>query len=245
MDRRIPQALQYSCRYWMHHLEEAGTQAWEKDIFSFLKEYFIHWLEAMSLMGLASETVGIISALQSKSVISPYLNCCEPGSQKRLNSLQNKVDVEIFGFLHDAYRFLLKSVRITNIAPLQVYCSGLAFSPTDSIIRETFQHKQPSWIPVLPQVEKSWSANCRPLRRVILIVLDQWPSPRTGRRSCQVRVIAPSSSGMPRLVQSCEFSRAIFTGLTQWPSPRTGRGSCRVLTLSSSGMPRPIQSCDH
>jgi hypothetical protein len=70
IDQHISQALQYSCRYWMNHLEEAGTQAWEKDIFSFLKEYFIHWLEAMSLMGLALETVGIISALQSKLVVS-------------------------------------------------------------------------------------------------------------------------------------------------------------------------------
>jgi hypothetical protein len=85
INQHISQALQYSCRYWMHHLEKAGTQAWEKETFSFLKEYFIHWLEAMSLMGLASETVGIISALQSKSVVSPYLTCLEPGSQKRLN----------------------------------------------------------------------------------------------------------------------------------------------------------------
>jgi hypothetical protein len=70
IDQHIPQALQYSCRYWMNHLEQAGTQAWQKDIFSFLKECFIHWLEAMSLMGLASETVGVISALKSKSVVS-------------------------------------------------------------------------------------------------------------------------------------------------------------------------------
>jgi hypothetical protein len=70
IDQHIPQALQYSCRYWMNHLEQAGTQAWQKGIFSFLKECFIHWLEAMSLMGLASETVGVISALKSKSVVS-------------------------------------------------------------------------------------------------------------------------------------------------------------------------------
>jgi WD40 repeat protein len=97
----------------------------------------------MSLMGLASETVGIISALQSKSV--------------------DKANVKFFEFLHDAYRFLLRSIRITNIAPLQVYCSGLAFSPTDSIIRETFKNQRPSWIPVLPQVEKSWSAELQTL----------------------------------------------------------------------------------
>lgn len=77
IDQHIPQALQYSCRYWVYHLEQAGIQAWEKDIFPFLKEHFIHWLEAMSLMGLALDTVGIISALQSK-LVSPDLIALKP-----------------------------------------------------------------------------------------------------------------------------------------------------------------------
>ncbi|KAH1610343.1 hypothetical protein KXX35_001261, partial [Aspergillus fumigatus] len=68
IDQYIPQALQYSCRYWMYHFEKAGDKEREKDIFPFLKEYFIHWLEAMSLLGLASETVGIIGTLRTKSV---------------------------------------------------------------------------------------------------------------------------------------------------------------------------------
>lgn len=50
-----------------------------------------------------------------------------------------------------------------NMAPLQVYCSGLAFSPTDSIVRRIFNNKQPSWLPVLPQVHKSWSAELQTL----------------------------------------------------------------------------------
>ncbi|KAL4788903.1 hypothetical protein BDV19DRAFT_374911 [Aspergillus venezuelensis] len=44
-------------------------------VFSFLKEYFLHWLEAMSSMRLASQTVGTIDALRSKSGVSRYLNC--------------------------------------------------------------------------------------------------------------------------------------------------------------------------
>ncbi|KAH3192884.1 hypothetical protein KXW62_005978 [Aspergillus fumigatus] len=141
IDQYIPQALQYSCRYWMYHFEKAGDKEREKDIFPFLKEYFIHWLEAMSLLGLASETVGIIGTLRTKSV----------------------TDVEFLKFLQDAYRFVLKHAQMINMAPLQVYCSGLAFSPTDSIVRRIFNNKQPSWLPVLPQVHKSWSAELQTL----------------------------------------------------------------------------------
>ena len=47
--------------------------------------------------------------------------------------------------------------------PLQVYCSGLTFSPTDSIIRRIFNNQQPNWIPALLQVEKSWSTELQTL----------------------------------------------------------------------------------
>jgi sugar lactone lactonase YvrE len=163
IDRHIPQALQYSCHYWVYHLEKSGNQSWRKDIFSFLKEFFIHWLEAMSLMRLAAEAVSIISALQSMSAVSPYLNCLEPGSQTRLNLLQKKADVEILEFLQDAYRFLLKNIQIIEIAPLQLYCSGLVFSPTNSIIRKTFKDQRPSWLCVFSQVERSWGEELQTL----------------------------------------------------------------------------------
>lgn len=71
----IPQALQYSCRYWANHFSKGKSDALEIEVFSFLKEHFLHWLEAMSLMGLASETIGIVNALQSRLRVSSYLNC--------------------------------------------------------------------------------------------------------------------------------------------------------------------------
>ncbi|KAJ5648792.1 NACHT and WD40 domain protein [Penicillium longicatenatum] len=66
--QHIPQALEYPCRYWMYHLKKVRTEEWGKDVSSFLKKHFIHWLEAIDLMELASEAVGIISTLQSKAV---------------------------------------------------------------------------------------------------------------------------------------------------------------------------------
>ncbi|GFF94895.1 WD40 repeat-like protein [Aspergillus lentulus] len=117
----------------IYHLEQAGTETVERDIFSFLKEHFIHWLEAMGLMGLASETVSIVNTLQSMLVLS-----------KVINAMQNKTNVEVFEFLQDAYQFLLKNMQIINMAPLQIYYSGLAFSPRDSIIRRIFNNQRPN-----------------------------------------------------------------------------------------------------
>ncbi|KAL4738277.1 WD40 repeat-like protein [Aspergillus similis] len=162
ISQHIPQALQYSCRYWMYHLEQAGTQKWEENIFFFLNEHFIHWLEAMGWVGLASETVGIISALQLKLVVSPYLRALNL-AQKGLNSLQDKPYIEFSKFLQDAYRFLLRNMRIADIAPLQLYCSGLVFSPGNSIVKKTFKDQQPRWISVFSGTEKSWGADLQTL----------------------------------------------------------------------------------
>lgn len=67
--------LQYSCCYWAYHLLQAGPYECEEVIFRFLKEHFLHWLEAMSLMGLASDTVGTVNALRSGLRVCYYRSC--------------------------------------------------------------------------------------------------------------------------------------------------------------------------
>lgn len=73
------------------------------------------------------------------------------------------MSTELEDFLKDANRFVLKHIQMIDNTPLQVYCSGLAFSPTDSIIRRIFNNQRPNWIPALPQVQKSWSAELQTL----------------------------------------------------------------------------------
>lgn len=75
ISRYISQVLQYSCYYWSNHFSKSESDASEIEVFSFLKEHFLNWLETMSLIGLASETVGIINTLQSRSRVSCYLKC--------------------------------------------------------------------------------------------------------------------------------------------------------------------------
>ncbi|PYH89874.1 WD40 repeat-like protein [Aspergillus ellipticus CBS 707.79] len=56
--------IRYACRYAVYHLEESHCMDFEPDkIYAFLCEHFLHWVEAMSLLGNAQNTVEILDAL--------------------------------------------------------------------------------------------------------------------------------------------------------------------------------------
>ena len=50
-----------------------------------------------------------------------------------------------------------------DIAPLQLYCAGLIFSPMKSCIRQIFDLERSKRIHILPQVEHLWSAKLQTL----------------------------------------------------------------------------------
>ena len=57
--------VRYACRYWAHHLEQSKGCIRDGDLVHvFLQKYFLYWLEAMSLMGEASDSIRIIKSLQ-------------------------------------------------------------------------------------------------------------------------------------------------------------------------------------
>lgn len=60
----ISPELQYACRFWVYHLAKSENPAL-LNIFPFLKNHFLHWLEAMNILGLGAEVVEIINLLQS------------------------------------------------------------------------------------------------------------------------------------------------------------------------------------
>lgn len=63
---------------------------------------------------------------------------------------------ELTDFIHDAHRFIHHHKRAIEIAPLQVYCAALIFSPQTSIIRRRFSHLMPEWIIVKPEIDNQW-----------------------------------------------------------------------------------------
>lgn len=64
INQTLPTALQYSCRYWVYHFIKSNASTTD-NILLFLEEHFLHWLESMSIMGIGSECVGMITSLQS------------------------------------------------------------------------------------------------------------------------------------------------------------------------------------
>lgn len=65
IDERLTPAFQYACRYWVHHVEHSMVRIRDEDeVHVFLQEHFLHWLEALSLMGRISEVIGHVSVLQ-------------------------------------------------------------------------------------------------------------------------------------------------------------------------------------
>jgi hypothetical protein len=71
IDAYLPPELQYACRYWVHHLvkcTDSNNMRYNALLFiqrQFLRKHFLHWVEAMSLLGLTSEIVGILDRLQT------------------------------------------------------------------------------------------------------------------------------------------------------------------------------------
>jgi hypothetical protein len=67
----LPPEVQYSCRYWIYHLEESQVLTSEiEEVQLFLQKHFLHWVEAMSLFGLISEVVGMLDILRTVIQVS-------------------------------------------------------------------------------------------------------------------------------------------------------------------------------
>lgn len=64
IDRYLSPELQYACRYWANHLIQAESHALLDDAQLFLESHFLHWLEAMSILGFILEVAGTIDCLQ-------------------------------------------------------------------------------------------------------------------------------------------------------------------------------------
>ncbi|KAH0551582.1 hypothetical protein GP486_007200, partial [Trichoglossum hirsutum] len=135
--------LQYACRYWVQHLQRSESQLFDNDhVHKFLRKHFLHWLEALSLSGSMSDSVGMMKALQS---MVPDKNS------------------HLYNMVYDATRFILYNRSIIEEAPLQLYSAALIFAPKTSIVREQFLDQTPQWICRLPEVQKAWSSTVQTL----------------------------------------------------------------------------------
>jgi hypothetical protein len=64
IDAHLPLDIQYACQYWVYHAKECGSVIRDGDqAHNFLQCHFLHWLEALSLMGRVSESISMIDDL--------------------------------------------------------------------------------------------------------------------------------------------------------------------------------------
>jgi hypothetical protein len=75
--RYLPGHIQYACRYWVSHLGRwkghlsEGRELFDNSrVIKFLQEDFLHWLEALSLLGKMSEGILMVIDLQSIVMVS-------------------------------------------------------------------------------------------------------------------------------------------------------------------------------
>lgn len=67
LSKLLPSELRYACQYWVYHLDRGTTISVDDaiQVYEFLQTHFLHWLEALSLIGKISEAVLLINLLES------------------------------------------------------------------------------------------------------------------------------------------------------------------------------------
>ncbi|KAI9897307.1 hypothetical protein N3K66_008329 [Trichothecium roseum] len=141
VNRCLPSEVRYACLHWVHHLQgsiEGSALAYEDEqrALYFLERHFLHWLEALSHMGLVAESIRLISKL----------------------CVLVREGEQISIFLEDAKRFIHNNLAAINTTPLQLYASALVFVPETSIVRTKLKGSLSPWITTMPKVERQWSS---------------------------------------------------------------------------------------
>ncbi|CRK31727.1 hypothetical protein BN1708_005529 [Verticillium longisporum] len=133
--------VRYGCKYWADHLCQSGPdrmQETEGCLHVFLKQTFLHWLEAMSLCREIPHAVQAIQKLETMDV--------------------SDLSQDLSEQLRDALRFVLYYRSMIESAPLQLYVAALVFTPMRSVVKSLYQDEAPSWVTFGATVEQDWSA---------------------------------------------------------------------------------------
>ncbi|KAJ3467764.1 hypothetical protein MRS44_005328 [Fusarium solani] len=144
-------AVRYSCIFWTDHLISLASENREaiSDLIAdggpvdlFLRQSFLNWVEALSLLN--SFPSGVRSIARLSSLLEGRQDVTKPILLSKL--------------VEDALRFMrFHQVGIENY-PLQVYSSALIFSPSKSLIRQIFQNEEPRDILLKPHTGEYWSS---------------------------------------------------------------------------------------
>ncbi|EKJ74395.1 hypothetical protein FPSE_05466 [Fusarium pseudograminearum CS3096] len=140
--------LVYALVFWVDHLGQA-YQLSDKDeavlqmssaetVYRFFCTKFLFWLEALSLSRNAPVAGKALFSLKSL----PAYVLSQPGLSE---------------LIEDELRFFLLFGPVIETHPLQIYTSGLLFSPQKSLIRNLFKQCTPNFVKKCPKADENWS----------------------------------------------------------------------------------------
>ncbi|KAF3197085.1 hypothetical protein TWF679_003598 [Orbilia oligospora] len=187
IDNKLQPDIQYACYYWVHHMKLGKASVNDgSQVHDFLKIHFLHWLEALSILGKSYDIILLI---------------------RDLTSLIDSSSTEALEFIRDAHRFTLMNRAIIDSAPLQLYSSALIFAPRNSIIRRIFIDQIPDCIQTLPTVEDEWDAVLQILHHEYFDLYPWFGGPNPG-------LIKFSPSGRIIAAAGKDFSIMLYDSFT-------------------------------
>ena len=156
IEQSLSPEIRYACLHWVWHLQRSDAQLYDNDqVHHFLQAHLLHWLEALAWIGAISEGILAILSLETLIPVSVPLKTFQRESLKQCKKFESP---GLYSLVHDAWRFALHNRSIIEQAPLQIYCSALAFSPKKSSVRVHFERDIPSWIRMRSIVQADWDA---------------------------------------------------------------------------------------
>ncbi|KAL8290966.1 hypothetical protein RB600_006441 [Gaeumannomyces tritici] len=181
----LPPEVKYACRYWVHHYQEGTRQIRDGDpVHDFLTSRLLYWLEALGIMGRIPESIGMVDDL---------LSLLDPWESSTVSAL-----------LRDVRRFILNHCAVIDASPLQVYCSGIVFTPKNSVIRKMCYNHFPNRLSLAPRVNLDWNACLQTLEGHGRGVRSVAFSP-DGRQLASASFDKPSSSGTRQRAPACKL----------------------------------------
>jgi hypothetical protein len=75
MDKHIQPHVQYACRFWVYHYKRSDVDIdGYCNVEKFLRIHFLHWLEALALLGCASDAVVMVHMLDSGFLVRSFIS---------------------------------------------------------------------------------------------------------------------------------------------------------------------------
>ncbi|KAG6333192.1 hypothetical protein ID866_5896 [Astraeus odoratus] len=241
----LPEDIAYSCKYWIDHLceVECSEASLGQAITAFLHQHFLHWVEAMSVIGRPRQTITSMDRLKDWVDVNFAL------------------DESLRSFVRDANRFCQAYAPVFEQHPLLVYQSALPFTPTSSIIYRTFNDDalpqvngfRDQWSPLLSEFslpgKEVTSLSCSPDGRYIVSATTQVVSvydstsyelltkvPFAGQQAVKFVKFSPDS----QKVASCHTDRSVrlwdaLSGKETVPTMEQHTGAVYALAFSEDG----------